>query len=201
MEVAMMSRVVMLLALPWLVLGCSDGMRDPRARAAICARSWKVKVFTFDADTMTCAEMFERAQAIRNAAYWRQRGYAFDPNIMTAGQMDRRAAEFRKSGVKVYPPPLTTQPSTTPAEAIEAEAIASEAVPVPEAATETPTPARPEDVETRRMLQKMTIVQVRKKYPQYDDMDDMELTHAIHGRYFREVPFADFARRFLGGRP
>jgi len=184
------------LALPWLVLGCSDGMRDPRARAAICARSWKVKGFTFDADTMTCAEMFERAQAIRNAAYWRQRGYAFDPNIMTAGQMDRRAAEFRKSGVKVYPPPLTMQTETA-----EAEATAPEAVPVPEAATETPTPARPEDAEIRRMLQKMTIVQVRKKYPHYNDMDDMELTHAIHGRYFREVPFADFARRFLGGRP
>jgi len=189
-------RVVVVLALPWLVLGCSDGMRDPRARAAICARSWKVKGFTFDADTMTCAEMFERAQAIRNAAYWRQRGYAFDPNIMTAGQMDRRAAEFRKSGVKVYPPPLTMQTETA-----EAEATAPEAVPVPEAATETPTPARPEDAEIRRMLQKMTIVQVRKKYPHYNDMDDMELTHAIHGRYFREVPFADFARRFLGGRP
>ncbi|NLZ05064.1 MAG: hypothetical protein GXY19_07815 [Phycisphaerae bacterium] len=192
----MVYRVVVVLALPWLVLGCSDGMRDPRARAAICARSWKVKGFTFDADTMTCAEMFERAQAIRNAAYWRQRGYAFDPNIMTAGQMDRRAAEFRKSGVKVYPPPLTMQTETA-----EAEATAPEAVPVPEAATETPTPARPEDAEIRRMLQKMTIVQVRKKYPHYNDMDDMELTHAIHGRYFREVPFADFARRFLGGRP
>jgi len=196
MESAVVYRVVVVLALPWLVLGCSDGMRDPRARAAICARSWKVKGFTFDADTMTCAEMFERAQAIRNAAYWRQRGYAFDPNIMTAGQMDRRAAEFRKSGVKVYPPPLTMQTETA-----EAEATAPEAVPVPEAATETPTPARPEDAEIRRMLQKMTIVQVRKKYPHYNDMDDMELTHAIHGRYFREVPFADFARRFLGGRP
>jgi len=189
-------RVVVVLALPWLVVGCSAGMRDPRARAAICARSWKVKGFTFDADTMTCAQMFERAQAIRNAAYWRQRGYAFDPNIMTAGQMDRQAAEFRKSGVKVYPPPLTAPPAPA-----EAEATASGATGVAEAATETPTPVRPEDVEIRRMLQKMTIVQVRKKYPQYDDMDDMELTHAIHGRYFREVPFADFARRFLGGQP
>lgn len=192
----MIYRVVVVLALPWLVVGCSAGMRDPRARAAICARSWKVKGFTFDADTMTCAQMFERAQAIRNAAYWRQRGYAFDPNIMTAGQMDRQAAEFRKSGVKVYPPPLTAPPAPA-----EAEATASGATGVAEAATETPTPVRPEDVEIRRMLQKMTIVQVRKKYPQYDDMDDMELTHAIHGRYFREVPFADFARRFLGGQP
>ncbi len=196
MESAVIYRVVVVLALPWLVVGCSAGMRDPRARAAICARSWKVKGFTFDADTMTCAQMFERAQAIRNAAYWRQRGYAFDPNIMTAGQMDRQAAEFRKSGVKVYPPPLTAPPAPA-----EAEATASGATGVAEAATETPTPVRPEDVEIRRMLQKMTIVQVRKKYPQYDDMDDMELTHAIHGRYFREVPFADFARRFLGGQP
>jgi len=195
----MINRLAVLLTLPWLALGCAassttgpDVDRD-RERAAVCAESWKAKGFTFDPNTMTCAEMFERAQAIRNAAYWRQQGYAFDPNTMTAGQMDRQAAELRKSGVKVYPPASTAQ-----AEAAEAEATAPEAAPAPETASQTGAPFQPGDVATRRMLEKMTIVQVRKKYPQYDDMDDVKLTHAIHERYFRDVPFADFARRFLG---
>lgn len=202
----MMNRVVMLSILLWLVVGCAapsgsgpDVDRD-RARAAICAESWRAKGFAFDPNTMTCEQMFERAQAIRNAAYWRQQGYAFDPNIMTAGQMDRRAAEFRKSGVKQYPPALTA-----PAEAAEAETTAPETAPevapVPQTAPQAVAPIQPQDLATRRMLEKMTITQVRRKYPQYNDMDDMELTDAIHERYFRDVPSADFARRFLGQQP
>lgn len=195
----MINRLAVLLTLPWLALGCAassatgpDVDRD-RERAAVCAASWKAKGFTFDPNTMTCDQMFERAQAIRNAAYWRQQGYAFDPNTMSAGQMDRRAAELRKSGVKVYPPASTAQ-----AEAAEAKATAPETAPAPETATKMVAPVQPADVATRRMLEKMTITQVRRKYPQYDDMDDAKLTHAIHERYFRDVPFSDFARRFLG---
>lgn len=158
----MVNRVVVVLVLPYLLLGCSAGMRDPRARAAICARSWKVKGFAFDANTMTCDEMFARAQAIRNAAYWRQRRYTFDANTMTARQMDRKAAELRRMKVRVYPPAVA-----------------------------------PQDVPIRRMLEVMTVAQVRERYPQYDDMDDMELARGIHGRYFADVPFDDFAARFL----
>lgn len=158
----MIYRVVVVLALPWLVVGCSAGMRDPRARAVICARSWKAKGFTFDANTMTCDEMFERAQAIRNAAYWRQRRYTFDPDTMTARQMDRKAAELRRMKVRVYPPAVA-----------------------------------PQDAPIRRMLEGMTIAQVRERYPQYDDMDDMELARGVHGRYFVDVPFDEFVQRFL----
>ena len=162
MEFAMVNRIVILLALSGLIAGCSAGMRDPRARAAICARSWKAKGFAFDPNTMTCDEMFERAQAIRNAAYWRQRRYTFDPNAMTARQMDRKAAELRKMKVRVYP-----------------QAVA------------------PQDAPIRRMLEGMAIAQVRERYPQYNDMDDMELARGIHARYFADVPFDDFAQRFL----
>jgi len=116
---------------------------------------------------MTCDEMFERAQAIRNAAYWQQRRYRFDPNTMTAREMDRRAAELRRMGVRVYP-----------------SAQAGEGV-------------APQDIATRRMLEGMTIAQVRERYPQYDDMDDVELAFAIHEKYFGDVPFAEFADRFL----
>ena len=192
----MIDRLAVLLTLPWLILGCaasSDGDPDvdrDRARAAICAESWKAKGFTFDPNTMTCEQMFERAQAIRNAAHWRQQGYAFDPNTMSAEQMDRRGVELRKSGVNVYPPA-----PTAPA---EGPASAPEAAPVPQTAAEMVAPVQPVDIATRRMLEKMTITQVRRKYPQYDDMDDVKLTHAIHERYFPDVPFADFARRFLG---
>jgi Tfp pilus assembly protein PilP len=194
----MTNRLVVLLTLPWLALGCaapsdgdlnSDVHRD-RDRAAVCARSWKAKGFTFDPNTMTCAQMFEQAQAIRNAAYWKQQGYAFDPNAMTAKEMDRKAEELRKMGVQQYPSASATQTQTT----------ASEVAPV-RAAAETKAPIQPQDVETRQMLEKMNIAQVRKRYPQYDDMDDMELAHGIHDRYFRDVPFADFARQFLGDPP
>ncbi len=158
----MLDRIVILLALSGLIAGCSARMRDPRARAAICARSWKAKGFAFDANTMTCDEMFARAQAIRNAAYWRQRRYTFDPDTMTARQMDRKAAELRRMKVRVYPPAVA-----------------------------------PQDVPIRRMLEAMTVAQVRERYPQYDDMDDMELARGVHGRYFADVPFDDFAARFL----
>jgi hypothetical protein len=86
-------------------------------------------------------------------------------------------------------------------EAQEASATTPETVPVPAAALEEGPAVRPEDAGTRRQLEKMTIRQVRARYPQYNDMDDMELARGIHGRYFRDVPFADFTRKFLGYQP
>ncbi len=177
----MAKHLVLLLVLLGLVAGCgsSSSRSDSRERAAICAESWKAKGFTFDPDTMTCEQMYERAQAIRKAAYWRQRGYTFDPNTMTVKQMNQRAADLRAMGVHQYPPASASQGGETN-----------------EAAT---TPAiRAQDVRTRRMLQKMTIFEVRAKYPMYNDMDDMELTQGIHDRYFADMPFQEFARQFLG---
>lgn len=177
----MAKHLVLLLALLGLAAGCATSSSKSASgeRAAICAESWKAKGFTFDPNTMTCDEMFERAQAIRKAAYWRQRGYTFDPNTMTVKQMNQRAADLRAMGVHQYPPASVSQGDETN-----------------EVATE---PAvRPEDTRTRRMLQKMTIFEVRAKYPMYNDMDDMELTQGIHDRYFADMPFQDFARQFLG---
>lgn len=187
----MMYRLALLLTLPWLVLGCAssshsdvDVDRD-RGRAVACAESWKEKGFTFDPDTMTCEQMFERAQAIRNAAYWQQRGYTFDPNVMTAKEMDQKAVALRAMGTHEYPP--------TPAEqASQAQTPASQT-----AALEKKPTIRPEDVEVRRMLQRMNITQVRKRFPHYNDMDDMELARGIHNRYFPDIPFSEFAERFL----
>ncbi len=178
----MTKRLVVLLVLLGLAAGCGSSSRksDLRERAEICARSWEAKGFTFDPNTMTCEEMYERAQAIRKAAYWKERGYTFDPNTMTVKEMDRRASDLRTMGVREYPP-------------------ASGAARGDEAGGTSSQPAvRPADLRTRRMLQKMTIFEVRAKYPMYNDMDDMELTRGIHDRYFADMPFQDFARRFLG---
>ncbi len=40
--------------------------------------------------------------------------------------------------------------------------------------------------------EKMTMDQVRERFPEYDDMDDMTLANAIHGRFYSDIPLADF---------
>jgi len=40
--------------------------------------------------------------------------------------------------------------------------------------------------------EKMTMDQVRERFPEYDDMDDMELANAIHGRFYSDMPLAEF---------
>lgn len=40
--------------------------------------------------------------------------------------------------------------------------------------------------------QKMTMDQVRERFPEYDDMDDMTLANAIHGRFYSDVPLGEF---------
>ena len=187
----MMRRLVLLVTLPWLALGCassSDGgahaARD-RNRAVACAESWQARGFTFDPNTMTCEQMYERVQAIRNAAYWQQQGYTFDPNAMTAKEMDQKAVALCAMGTHEYPPMSAEQ-------AAKAQTPPSQTAAMKETRT-----VRPQDLEVRRMLERMNIAQVRRRFPQYNDMDDMELAQGIHNRYFPDVPFSEFAERFF----
>ncbi len=187
----MMYRLLLLLSLPWLTVGCAssshrdvDAGRD-RERAVACAERWQARGFVFDPNTMTCEQMFERVQAIRNAAYWKQQGYIFDPNTMSAKEMDQKAVALRAMGTHEYPP-------------TEAERAAKPQTPAPRTATLEEKPAiRAQDAEVRRMLQRMNITQVRKRFPHYNDMGDMELARGIHNRYFPDIPFSEFAERFL----
>lgn len=175
-----MKRVLVALAFPWLVLGCaasSDDLSDSQAKAFRCAKSWKARGFSFDPNAMTCSDMFGRVQAIRNAAYWQKQGYVFDPHSMTANEMDRAAGELRQKGLREY----HYLGKDAPAKTASVDQAAHERL--------------------RRRLQGMTIGDVRGKYPQYGDMDDMELARRIHAHYFSETPFAEFARRFLGYEP
>lgn len=38
----------------------------------------------------------------------------------------------------------------------------------------------------------ITMAEVRAKYPQYDDMSDLELANALHGRFYSDIPLGDF---------
>lgn len=40
--------------------------------------------------------------------------------------------------------------------------------------------------------EKMTMDEVRARFPEYDDMDDMTLANAIHGRFYSDMPLAQF---------
>lgn len=40
--------------------------------------------------------------------------------------------------------------------------------------------------------EKMTMDQVRERFPEYDDMDDMTLANALHGRFYSDIPLASF---------
>jgi hypothetical protein len=40
--------------------------------------------------------------------------------------------------------------------------------------------------------EKMTMDQVRERFPEYDDLDDMTLANAIHGRFYSDMPIAEF---------
>lgn len=222
-----MQRVFVVLALPWLVLGCATSSNDPveaRARAVRCAESWRARGFDFDPNAMTCTQMYERVQAIRNAAYWQERGYLFDPEAMTVKEMDLQAAELQEAGIREYRDPAlgdspdsrgaSSQPaSPTASEPARAEAGATTAAPAgeSESAASTPTPeptagtgatkttsARPSAAEDiKAALAGMTLKDVRRKYPQYNDMDDLDLARRIHATYFSDTPFDEFARAFF----
>ena len=40
-----------------------------------------------------------------------------------------------------------------------------------------------------------TLAEVRKEYPQYQDMSDDELGRALHGKFYSDMPYEEFAGR------
>ena len=40
-----------------------------------------------------------------------------------------------------------------------------------------------------------TIQEIRKQYPQYDDLSDADLAKALHGRFYSDMPFDEFSKR------
>lgn len=40
--------------------------------------------------------------------------------------------------------------------------------------------------------QPMTMAEVRRRFPDYDDMDDLELANALHGKFYSDIPLGDF---------
>jgi len=106
-----MHRMFVLGVLSCLVLGCASSSKDPsgsKDKAVRCARAWRAKGFDFDPDTMTCEQMYARAQALRNAAYWEKRGYVFDAGSMTARKWIAKplscgGEEFGNTAIRVWP--------------------------------------------------------------------------------------------------
>ena len=43
----------------------------------------------------------------------------------------------------------------------------------------------------------MNIQEFRKQYPQYDNVDDLTLSKKLHQKYYSQVPYAQFAAKFL----
>lgn len=41
----------------------------------------------------------------------------------------------------------------------------------------------------------MNIQEIRKKYPQYNDLSDQELAAGLHKKFYSDLPFGEFARR------
>lgn len=44
----------------------------------------------------------------------------------------------------------------------------------------------------------MNITEFRAKYPQYSDMDDMQLSAALHRKHYSDIPLDEFNRQFIG---
>ena len=42
----------------------------------------------------------------------------------------------------------------------------------------------------------VNINEFRKEYPGYDDLTDSQLAHALHAKYFKDISFNEFAKRF-----
>lgn len=96
----MMRRGLVLLALPWILLGCSassHGLTASQKIAIKCAESWRKQGFNFDPNSMTPSQMFEKVQDIRRAAYWAKQGYRFDPNLMSSKEMDQKVTDIQRA--------------------------------------------------------------------------------------------------------
>lgn len=95
-----MKRTLVLLSVPWLVLGCrasSSHLSDSQKVTIKCAENWRKQGFIFDPNSMSCSQMYQKAQSIRRAAYWAKRGYPFDPNLMTCEEMDEKVEDVRRA--------------------------------------------------------------------------------------------------------
>jgi hypothetical protein len=48
----------------------------------------------------------------------------------------------------------------------------------------------------------MNIQELRKQYPQYNDLSDQDLATGFHKKFYSDLPFEDFAGRIgLGAAP
>ena len=54
----------------------------------------------------------------------------------------------------------------------------------------------PKELKFRRELEEMSIDEFRKRYPQYNEMTDLQVIKAIHKKYFTDVSFNEFACKF-----
>ena len=96
----MIKRTLVLLILPWFLLGCdapSGRSTDSHEKAVKSAQNWRRQGFNFDPNSMTSSQMFEKAQDIRKATYWAEQGYCFDPNLMSSKQMDQKVADIHRA--------------------------------------------------------------------------------------------------------
>jgi hypothetical protein len=210
----LMQRLLVLSVLPCLLAGCAGlaGNGGEETAAQRCAEDWKAQGFDFDPNIMTCEQMYTRAQALRSAAYWRKRGYLFDPDSMTAEDMDREVFKLRQKGIGRYRDPSLAEGRPTAADTAREDAARPNSAPAgnpaawgngtsSEVAGETESGDRWRQRTVKKWLQDATIRQVRRRYPQYNDLDDLELAQRIHATYFADAPFGTFAQRFLGGAP
>ena len=54
----------------------------------------------------------------------------------------------------------------------------------------------PKELKFRLELEEMSIDEFRKRYPQYNEMTDLQVIKAIHKKYFTDVSFNEFACKF-----
>ena len=173
-----------------------------RAQATWKAEYWRKQGYVFDPATMTAQEMDRRARELQEAAR-SQTGNRNATKPPTAQALVGLEVSENQAGMpeipqaQANPNPAgtgTARPAAAPSQGKRADASSGGgssdgAVAVPD---------DPEvDPDLRRMLKKMTVLDVRLQYPQYNDLKDGELARRIHEKYFPDTPFEDFARRFL----
>jgi len=173
-----------------------------RAQAAWKAEFWRKQGYTFDPATMTAEEMDRRARELQEAAQPQagDRNTTKPPIAQTLVEpevFENQAGMPETPQAQANPNPGGTgaarsaaaPPQGKGADASSGGGLSGGAVAVPD---------DPQiDPDLRRMLKKMTVLDVRLQYPQYNDLKDAELARRIHEKYFPDTPFEDFARRFL----
>jgi hypothetical protein len=95
-----MKRTFILLSLATFLAGCTmtPGQFSPTTPDTVrCAENWSRQGFHFDPNSMTCSQMWEKAQVVRRTAYWNEKGYKVDPNLMTWQQVDQKVSDIDRS--------------------------------------------------------------------------------------------------------